>query len=188
MKTPFILVMLSILNISVYGQKVDYINTYFGADFGVSIPIKIQNEGYKTNGLRLSDFEMAIKAGLRIIPLGNETTGAKYILELEARSDNWQDFTTYGAFITAAGGIELWIGKKGYLNVLTGITNLDRFYISARLGLGQFYIQPVLISQKISNQINTPKNPVYPAMLYATIGFKAFSYDGVRYKKSNKKS
>ena len=121
---------------------------------------------------------MAWKGGVRIIPIGNEESGLKYLIEAEIRSDNWDKITLQGMFFTIAGGAETWIGEKGYVNVLLGASILynetPRPYFSLRIGHGIKYIQPVIIP-KVANGF-------LPTMMYLTIGFKSFSYSGVRYK------
>jgi hypothetical protein len=177
MKHTIIIASLLISLSSLHAQE--YNEWYFGADFGVSVPTKILKTDYKVNGIRISDFQMAIKAGLRMIPLGNEESGLKYLIEFEARSDNWHNQSLAGTFLTVAGGTEMWFGEKGYFNVLIGASILyqetPRPYFSLRIGNGQCYFQPVIIPK-------VAKSGYLPTMIYLTLGFKSFSYAGVKYK------
>lgn len=173
------------LPLCLFAQQCEYTKAYFGADFGVSVPTKIYQDKYKTDGLRIRSFQMAMKAGIRFIPYNNCDAGNKYLLEIETRGDRWQNGQLEGTFITLAGGIERWIGDKGYVNVLAGFSlplidsiGVDqsiRPYAALRIGHGQLYLQPVIMPR-----IN--KNSFRPTMIYLTVGFKAFAYAGVRYK------
>lgn len=166
-------------------QQCEYTKAYFGADFGVSVPSKIYQEQYKTHGLRIRSYQMAMKAGIRFIPYNNCDAGNKYLVEFEARGDRWQNGQVEGTFITLAGGIERWIGDKGYVHLLAGLSvpvidsvgfsQSIRPYAALRIGRGQLYVQPVIMPR-----IN--QKSFRPTMIDLTIGFKAFSYAGVRFK------
>jgi len=188
MKTPALILITAFIAFNANAQYCDFIKSYFGADFGISLQSKSQNESSKENGLHAQSIAMAVKGGIRIIPMRSCDKGLKYLAEAEIRSDNWQDFLRRGTSASVLGGVEKWFGQKGYINILAGI-NVPfsdsvsfikglRPYTALRIGHGQFYLQPIYIPRIYSKSSK-------PSMIYFTIGFKNFSYAGVRYKKQS---
>ena len=186
MKTPALTLITAIIAFHASAQSCDSVRSYFGADVGITIPTTFQTTSSKENGLYIQSFGIAVKGGVRIIPVRNCNKQLKYLAEGEIRSNNWQDFMHKGTSASLIGGLEKWMGKKGYLNILMGInapftdsicfTKRIRPYTSLRIGYRQFYLQPIFIPR-----VNSKSSVA--STIYLAIGFKNFSYAGVRYKK-----